>query len=109
MSAKEIHLDESARRAFLSGVERHSTSVKTAFGPSGRVEIVAKKFSITPTNDRVITEREIKFKDPAFVQYLRGRNSVNEAEHWNAGVDDSPGLCFEILRLGLDFGRRLDT
>ena len=44
MSAKEIHLDESARRAFLSGVERHSTSVKTAFGPSGRVEIVAKKF-----------------------------------------------------------------
>lgn len=63
MSAKEIHLDDSARRAFLTGVERHSTSVKTAFGPSGRGEIVAKQFSGTSTSDRVITERENEFKD----------------------------------------------
>ncbi len=42
----------------------------------------------------------------AFVQYLRGRNSVNEAEHWRRSL---PGLCFEILRLGLDFGRRLNS
>ena len=32
-----------------------------------------------------------------------GGNSVNEAEHRNAGVDGCPDLCPEILRLGLDF------
>jgi hypothetical protein len=49
MSAKEIHLDDGARRTFLASVERHSTSVKTAFGPSGREEIVAKQLRGTST------------------------------------------------------------
>ena len=47
MSAKEIHFDNSARRALLTDVERHSTSAKTALGPSGHAEIVAKQFSGT--------------------------------------------------------------
>jgi chaperonin GroEL len=63
MSAKEIHLDDSARRAFLTGVERHSTSVKTAFGPSGRGEIVAEKFTGTSTSGNAIIEPESDFKD----------------------------------------------
>src|SRR5260370_19371671 len=35
MSPVELQLDETAHHALLSGVEKHSTRVKAAFGPSG--------------------------------------------------------------------------
>jgi hypothetical protein len=33
-----------------------------------------------------------------FIQYLRGWNSVEEAEHRSTSVDDGMNLCLEVLR-----------
>src|SRR5258708_35919644 len=45
----------------------------------------------------------------AFIQYFRGWDSINEAEHCWASVDGCTDLCSEILRLGFDLRRRFNA
>ena len=63
--AKEIHFDESARRALEAGVNKLADAVKVTLGPRGRYVVLEKKFGApTITNDGVTIAKEIEVEDP---------------------------------------------
>ena len=63
--AKEILLNEEARRALGRGVDQLANAVKVTLGPKGRNVVLDKKFgSPTITNDGVTIARDIELPDP---------------------------------------------
>ena len=65
MAAKQLLFDETARHAFLRGIEKLARAVKATLGPNGRNVILDKKFGTpTITKDGVTVAKEIELEDP---------------------------------------------
>ena len=63
--AKEILVNEEARRALGRGVDQLANAVKVTLGPKGRNVVLEKKFGApTITNDGVTIARDIELPDP---------------------------------------------
>ena len=63
--AKQILLDEEARRALGRGVDALANAVKVTLGPKGRNVVLDKKYGApTITNDGVTIARDIELEDP---------------------------------------------
>ena len=63
--AKQVVLNEEARRALKRGVDQVADAVKTTLGPRGRNVAIDKKFgSPIVTHDGVTVAKEIELKDP---------------------------------------------
>ncbi|GAA1656255.1 60 kDa chaperonin 2 [Mycolicibacterium murale] len=63
--SKQIELNETARRAMETGVDKLADAVKVTLGPRGRHVVLAKAFGgPVVTNDGVTIAREIDLEDP---------------------------------------------
>ena len=63
--AKQLILDETARRSLKRGIDRLADAVRVTLGPKGRNVVLDKKYgSPTITNDGVTIARDIDLADP---------------------------------------------
>ena len=63
--AKQLQVNEEARKSLVNGVEKISKAVMTTLGPKGRLVLLDKKYGApTVTKDGVSVAREIELEDP---------------------------------------------
>ena len=63
--AKQLQINEEARKSLVNGVEKISKAVMTTLGPKGRLVLLDKKYGApTVTKDGVSVAREIELEDP---------------------------------------------
>src|SRR3989337_3433802 len=63
--ARQLLLDENARRALVEGIDAVANGVKITVGPKGRNVVLDKKFGAPSiTNDGVTIAKDIDLEDP---------------------------------------------
>ncbi|GAC1357898.1 MAG: chaperonin GroEL [Herpetosiphon sp.] len=104
--AKQVILNEEARRALKRGVDVVADAVKTTLGPRGRNVAIDKKFGApTVTHDGVTVAKEIELKDP--LENMGARLLVEAATKTDDVAGDGTTTATVLAQAIINEGLRL--